>query len=332
MLQIRNTIMFIKGTAFMKPNTKSNKIKTNRLKSFGNDLIRDKYLIIIILPTIVYYIVFHYIPMYGLSMAFTNFSISRGILRSPWVGFRWFEQFFSSIYFFRVFKNTILLSFYSLLIGFPIPIIFALMLNEVKNTHFKKLVQSVSYLPHFISVVVVVGMMVNLLSPHYGVVNAVLKNYFDIEPINFMQQRNWFRPLYVGSGIWQNFGYSSIIYMAALSSIDTQLYDAAQVDGANRWHKIKYINLPGISPTIIILLILNAGHIMNVGFEKVLLMQQPITYEVSDVISTYVYRTGILNVRYGYATAVGVLNSTINLILLISVNYLSKRVTENSLW
>jgi putative aldouronate transport system permease protein len=292
---------------------------------------RDKYLLLMIVPVVVYYVIFHYIPMYGITIAFKNYSVSKGILGSEWLGFKWFEQFFHSFFFLRILKNTLLISIYGLIFGFWVPIAFALMLNELKDGAFKRFAQTVSYLPHFISVVVVVGMMVMFLSPSNGIVNQLL-NQFGLESINFFNDTSWFRPLYVGSDIWQSFGWNSIIYLAAITGINSQLYEAARCDGANRWQQMIHVTLPGIKPTIVILLILSVGNIMNVGFEKILLMYNPSTYEVSDVISTYVYRRGILAADYSYGAAVGLFNSVINFILLLSVNFLSRKVNQVSLW
>lgn len=293
--------------------------------------IRDKYLLLMIAPVAVYYIIFHYIPMYGIIIAFKDFAVSKGVLGSEWVGLKWFQEFFNSFFFFRILKNTLLISLYGLLFGFWVPILFALMINELKDGFFKRFAQTVSYLPHFISVVVVVGMMVMFLSPTNGIINLAL-NQFGIESISFFNDTNWFRTLYIGSDIWQSFGWNSIIYLAAMSGINTQLYEAARCDGATRWQQMLYVTIPGIRATIVILLILSVGNMMNVGFEKILLMYNPSTYEVSDVISTYVYRRGILAGDYSYGAAVGLFNSTVNFILLISVNYISRRVNETSLW
>ncbi len=292
---------------------------------------RDKYLLLLMLPVVLYYIVFHYFPMYGVVIAFKNYSAGRGILGSPWAGLRWFKTFFGSIYAWRTIRNTVLISIYRLIWGFPIPIIFALLLNELRNGFFKRAVQTVSYLPHFISMVVVVGMMVTFLSPTDGIVNVVLKKLGG-KSYDFMSDPRWFRALFIGSGIWQNFGWNSIIYLAALSGLDPQLYEAARIDGANRWHQVIYITLPGIMPTVVILLILALGRMLSVGFEKIILMYGPAVYETADVISTYVYRRGLLNAEYSYGAAVGLFNSLINFSLLVSANWLSKRVSQVSLW
>ncbi|MCU6710194.1 ABC transporter permease subunit [Paenibacillus sp. J5C_2022] len=292
---------------------------------------RDKYLILLLLPAILYYALFHYVPMYGLVIAFKKFSIANGIMGSEWVGFHWFAQFFESYYFFRLLKNTILLSLYSILIEFPIPIVFALLLNEYKDGLFKRTIQTVTYMPHFLSVVIVVGIMVNFLHPVDGVINTLIES-FGYKSIDFFNDPSWFRTLYIGSSVWQNFGFSSIIYLAAISAIDPQLYEAARMDGANRWQQMWSVTLPGILPVIMILLILRVGNLLDVGFEKIILMYNPSTYEVADVISTYVYRRGILGSQYSFGAAVGLFNAIINFVLLIAMNRISKKLTQNSLW
>lgn len=303
------------------------KVRGRAIKS----LKRDKYLFLMLLPVLIYFIVFCYVPMFGTVMAFQDFSPGKGFLESPFVGFRWFREFFGSIYFERLMRNTILLNIYGLLWGFPIPIIFALLLNEVRDGPFKRVSQTVAYLPHFISVVVVVGLIYNFLSPNDGIINLMITR-FGGQPINFMGEPKWFRTLYIGTGIWQNFGWDSIIYLAALSSVDPQLYEAAKIDGAGKWRQLFNITLPAISTTIIILLIMNVGNIMNVGFEKVILMYSPATYETADVISTYVYRRGIMGSQFSFGAAVGLFNSVINFMLLIAVNRISRKVSEVSLW
>lgn len=297
---------------------------------FFKHLNKDKYLILLLVPAVVYYIVFCYVPMYGAIIAFKDFVPTKGIIGSQWVGLKWFDQFFNSVYFVRLLTNTFLLSVFSILWGFPIPIFFALMLNELKDGLFKRVTQTISYLPHFISIVVVVGLMVNMLAPT-GVVTGFIKG-FTGHDFNFLSDPKWFRTMYISSGVWQEFGWNSIIYLAALSSIDASQYEAARVDGATRLQQMIHITLPGILPTIIILLILNAGNIMNVGFEKIILMYSPANYETADVISTYVYRSGILQAQYSFATAVGVFNSVANFLILIIVNWISRKRSETSLW
>ena len=294
-------------------------------------ILRNYELYIFILPALLYFLIFHYGPMYGVQIAFKNFVPTKGIWGSPWVGLKHFNNFFDSYYFGLLLKNTLGISIYSLVAGFPIPIILALMLNEVQNVRFKKLVQNITYAPHFISTVVMAGMLVAFLSPSNGIVNEVIK-LFGGEPISFLTNTSMFKDIYVWSGVWQGTGWGSIIYLATLSGIDQQLHEAAIVDGATRLQRIWYINIPGITPTMIIMLIMNCGHIMNVGFEKIFLLQNPLNMEASDVISTYVYRVGLINAQYSFSAAVDLFNSVINFALLITVNTISKRVSETSLW
>jgi putative aldouronate transport system permease protein len=269
--------------------------------------------------------------MYGIIIAFKKFSPMKGILDSAWVGFDHFQTFFNSVYFWRLLKNTLLLSIYSLFWGFPVPIIFALLLNEVREGIFKKSVQTISYLPHFISVVVVMGMIVNFTTVQGGVVNQML-GWIGIGPINFLSESGWFRTIYISSSVWQGFGWSSIIYLAAIAGIDPQLYEAAEMDGASRWRKMWHITLPCLLPTVAILFILAVGNLMDVGFEKIILLYNPTTYETADVISSFVYRQGILQANYSYSTAIGLFNNVINLILLVGVNRISRKLSETSLW
>ncbi|MDE0227565.1 MAG: ABC transporter permease subunit, partial [Spirochaetaceae bacterium] len=263
-------------------------------------LFQDRYLWLLAVPAVVYYILFHYLPMYGLLIAFKDFSPFLGILRSPWVGFVWFEQFFTSIHFVRTVRNTLLLNFYGFFFNFTVPIIFALLLNEVHNSLFRRWVQTISYIPHFVSIVVVVGLINAMFNTENGLVNTVMAR-LGMETVPFLILPGWFRPLYIGSDIWQHFGWRAIIYLAALTAIDQEQYDAAWVDGANRWQQLRFITLPGIAPTIIILMILYVGQMMSVGFEKILLMYGPGTYETADVISTFVYRRGIAGGDYSFA-------------------------------
>ena len=292
---------------------------------------RDRMLWALVLPGLIFFIIFSYVPMGGVLIAFEDYRPAKGIFGSNWVGFRYFLDFFRSPYFGRLMRNTILISVYGLLWGFPIPILFALFLNELKNGPFKKLVQTVSYLPHFRSVVVLVGMVQSFLNPYDGIVNTMIKALGGT-PINFLSEPSWFRTIYVASGIWQDFGYNSIIYLSAISAVDPQLYEAARIDGAKRIQIMFRITLPCILPTAIIMLILNFGGIMNVGFEKVNLLYSPATYETADVISTYVYRRGVLDAQFSFSTAVGLFNSVINLTLMFLVNKISRRVSEVSLW
>jgi putative aldouronate transport system permease protein len=269
--------------------------------------------------------------MYGVQIAFKNYMATKGIWNSPWIGLDHFKRFFDSYYFWDLIWNTLGLSLYQLVVGFPIPILLALMLNEVAGKKFKKTVQTVTYAPHFISVVVLVGMVVMFLSPQTGIVNRLI-TLFGGEPIYFMGDASMFKSIYVFSGVWQHMGWGSIIYMAALANVDPHLHEAAVMDGATRMQRIRHINLPAIIPTAIILFILDIGTIMNVGFEKVFLMQNDLNRVGSDVISTFVYRSGILGAEYGFSTAVGLFNSIINFALLVAVNAIARKTSETSLW
>jgi len=288
-------------------------------------------LYVMLLPVIAFVVIFSYIPMYGVQLAFREFVPTRGIWNSPWVGFSHFTRFFNSFFFQRVVRNTLSINIYQLIVGFPAPIILALLINEVRSKHFRKTVQLVTYAPHFLSVVVVVGMLNRLLSFNNGIVNHMIVRMGG-ERFNFIASPEWFQTLFVFSGVWQSTGWSAIIYIAAISSIDTQLYEAATVDGANKLQRLFYITIPSIIPTAIILLILESGRIMNVGFERIFLMQNPLNMETADVIATFVYRSGLLGAQFGFATAVGLFNSVINFVLIIVVNYIARRVGDTSLW
>ncbi|MFD0616962.1 ABC transporter permease [Paenibacillus sp. GCM10027629] len=296
----------------------------------GKDIRRNWMIYLLALPVIAYYLIFHYGPMYGLQIAFKDFSPARGIWGSPWVGFKHFMSFFDGIYFWRLIRNTLLINIYELLFAFPAAIILALLLNEIRGMMFKRWVQTISYLPHFISIVVVAGMMFDFLSRD-GLINQLL-GFIGIAPIDFLKEAGWFRFLFVSSGIWQGIGWGSIIYLASIANIDPTLYEAAKIDGANRWRQTFHITIPGIMPTIVIMLILNMGNMLSVGSDKVLLLYNPLTYETADVISTYVYRKGILEASYSFTAAVGLFNSVISFILIVSANAISKRVSENKLW
>ncbi len=282
---------------------------------------------------LIYIIIFKYVPMYGAQIAFKNFIVTKGIWASEWVGFKHFIRFFNSYEFWRLMSNTIVLSLYSLIAGFPFPIILALSLNYVKNQFFKKSVQMITYAPHFISVVVMVGIILELLEPRNGIVNNVIK-LIGLDPINFMGVPEYFKSIYVWSGIWQSVGFGCIIYLAALSSIDTSLHEAAVVDGATKMQRMWHIDIPGIMPIAIIMLIMNTGHMLDVGFEKVLLMQNPLNLRTSEVIDTYVYKVGLTSqaLNYSYPTAIGLFKSVINLILLIMVNKIAQKTKQASLW
>jgi len=294
------------------------------------DLRRNKYIYLMVLPVVAYYIIFQYLPIYGIQIAFRDYSPSTGFLNSPFVGFKHFISFFDSYYFWRLIKNTIMINFYELVFGFPMPIIFALLLNEIRRSWFKRTVQTISYLPHFISVVIIAGMITDFVARD-GLINQFIE-LLGGESIPFLQKAEWFRTIYVGTGIWQGLGWSTIIFLAAISNIDPTLYEAATVDGAGRWRQVLHITIPGIMPIVIIMLILQMGYMMSVGHEKIILLYNPITYETADVISTYVFRKGILEASYSFSTAVSLFNSVINFALLILANNISRRVSETSLW
>ncbi len=281
---------------------------------------------------ILWFAIFRYVPMAGLAIAFQDFKITRGIWGSDWTGFENFTRFFRDPYCLRIIKNTFLLAFYSLIVGFPPPIILALLLNEVGNARFKRVAQSISYLPHFVSTVVVVGLL-QMLTASDGIVNNLLVRPFGGEPILFMSRPEWFRTLYVVSGVWQDVGWGSIIYLAAISGIDPELYEAAKIDGTSRIQAIWHITLPMIGPTVKVLLVLRMGQLLNVGFEKAYLLSSPATYQTSDVIATYVYRVGIASGHdFGYAAAIGLFESAISLVMVVGANYVSRRASGEGVY
>jgi putative aldouronate transport system permease protein len=291
-------------------------------------------LYLLVLPTLVWYIIFCYGPMYGVIIAFKDYSARKGIWFSPLTsdyGFGHFIRFFNSYYFWVLIRNTVVISLYNLAIGFPLPILLALCLNEIKNGFFKNLVQTTTYAPYFISTVVMCGMLITFLSPTSGIVNKFIERCGG-EAIPFMSKAGYFPTIYVLSNVWQGTGWGSIIYLASLSGVDEQLHEAATIDGATRLQRLWHINIPYIVPTMVILLILNSGSILSVGYEKVYLLQNELNTDTSEVISTYVYKTGLVNAQYSFSTAVGLFNSVINLIILVAVNTISGRVSENSLW
>jgi putative aldouronate transport system permease protein len=294
--------------------------------------VRAKYdLYLLLAIPLVWYLIFKYYPIYGVQIAFKDFIPTLGIWGSQWSGLKYFDRFFASHYFWELLWNTLSLSLYQLVIGFPIPIFLALLINEIKNRHYQKLIQNITYVPHFLSVVVIVGMLNIFLDPAYGIVNRLVM-LLGGGTVDYMRKAEWFRIIYVFSDIWQHAGWNSIIYLAALNGIDPSLYEAASIDGASRLQKIIYISIPGILPTIMILLILQIGSIMDVGFEKVLLMQNPINASKSDIIATFVYQNGIQQGQFSYSTAVGLFNSVINFIILVLVNTIAKRTTKIGLW
>lgn len=285
----------------------------------------------LLLPACAYILLLNYFPMYGIQIAFRDFSFSKGITGSPWVGLKWFRTFFNSPQAMRLIGNTLALSLYSLIAGFPIPVLLALVMHNLPSRGLRRISQTITYLPHFISTVVLVGMMNCFFSVNGGFINTLI-SMLGMHPVYFMGETKYFRHLYVWSGIWQNAGWSSIIYLAALTGISQELHEAAMIDGANKLQRIWHIDLPGILPTMITLLILNSGNILSVGFEKVYLMQNSLNHSVSDILSTYTYDYGILRTRYSYSAAIGLFNNVVNFSILVLVNAISRRLSETSLW
>ncbi len=283
------------------------------------------------LPVLVFFLVFHYAPMYGVQIAFKKFSAVRGIVGSPWRGLYYFQQFFDSYLFGELIGNTLGLSLYSLAVGFPTPILLALMMNELRSERVKRVVQTITYAPHFISMVVMCSMIILFLSPSSGVLNRIIE-ILGGQSVYFMGKPEYFKTIYVLSGVWQNTGWSSIIYMAALSGIDPQLHEAATIDGASRLQRVWHINLPGILPTAVILLIMNCGSLMSIGFEKAFLLMNDLNRAAAEIISTFVYQRGLIDRNYSSAAAIGLFNSAINLVLLLGVNAIARRVSDTSLW
>ena len=294
---------------------------------------RHWQLYVVMLPGLLYFFVFKYVPMAFAVIAFKEYNVVKGMWGSPWAGTKYFDLFFSNPVFWTLIKNTLGLSIYALVVGFPIPIILAVCLNEIRNGFFKRFTQQITYAPYFISTVILVSMVMLVLSPRLGVVNLGLQALGQ-QPINFLGIPDMFQSIYVWSGVWQFSGYAAVIYLAALAGIDPQLHEAARIDGASRLQKILNVDLPGIMPVILVILILNVGSLLAVGFEKVFLLQNPLNLSASEVISTYVYKIGLLNANYSFATAVGLFNSVVSMILLVLVNALAKRVSESrtGLW
>ncbi|MGG1878536.1 ABC transporter permease subunit [Paenibacillus cisolokensis] len=304
--------------------------KKLKKETIGALLRKDWQLYSLLILPIVYLVIFKYGPMVGNIIAFRRFVPGGSIFGETWVGLHYFRMFIQDPTFWRVFNNTLILGGLTLLFTFPMPIIFALLLNEVRSKKFKRFVQTASYLPHFLSIVIVAGMILQLTSAS-GSINALIQ-FFGGDTINFMQRADWFRTIYISSEIWQGMGWGAILYLAALTTIDDSLYEAARIDGANRWKQTIHVTIPGILPTIVTLLILNIGSFLAIGFEKILLLYNPVIYETADVISTYLYRVGLESSSFSYATAIGLFESIIGLILVFSVNAVSRRVTERSLW
>lgn len=322
-------------------NTETNKLNNNLSSSPGakttkkatifNTFKRDYQLWLMILPAIVVIVIFNYIPMYGIQLAFREFDFTKGLTGGEWVGLKYFQQFIDNYMFKDLMVNTVTISLTTIILGFPAPIIMALIINQVFSKRWKKTLQTTVYLPHFISMVVMVGLLNVLLSPETGVVGHIMKA-FGLGDINLLASEKTFVPVYVLSDIWQHAGWNSIIYLAALASVDPQLYDSAKIDGASRWQTIRYVDLPAIVPTMIILFILSMGNILNTGFEKIYLMQNPLNLPVSEVIATYVYKIGIISSQFSYSAAIGLFNTLINFVFLLAMNFIAKRFSNISLW
>ena len=292
---------------------------------------RYKYLYLLFLPVLVWYILFRYVPMYGIIIAFKNYNVFTGINDSPWVGFLFFQQFFDSMFFWRLIRNTFLISLYGLIFGFPAPIFLALLFNELKNGAFKRVTQTISYLPHFISTVIIVSMFVEFLSPSRGLINNIITQ-FGGESVYFLGDPKYFRPIFTIMNIWRGIGWGTIIYLASLTGINPELYEAAVIDGCNRFKQTLHVTLPGIASTIIIMLIFRIGDILSVGSESIILMYNPVIYETADVISTFVYRRGLVEAQYSFGAAVGLFEAVIGLVFIIFANKMAKRYSETGLW
>jgi len=311
-------------------------IRDNELRSVNKkpvlaQILQSKELYIFCLPGILVMAIFHYWPIYGAQIAFRAYSVRRGIWGSPWIGFEHFVRFFNSPNAVQIIYNTVVISFYTLAVGFPIPIILALLLNSFRHKRYTKVIQTVTYAPYFISIVVMCGMLILFLSPRVGAVNRII-GFMGIEPINFMGERSIWRHIYVWSGVWQNMGWNSVVYFAALSGVSPELHEAAKVDGATKFQRILHIDLPTILPVAVMLLILNLGSVFSIGFEKAFALQNPLNLNVSEIISTYVYKIGIINNDPAFSAAVGLFNAAVNAVLLITANTISRRLSDNALW
>lgn len=294
------------------------------------DFLRNKWVYVIALVCLAYYFIFCYAPMFGVVVAFKDFRPARGVWGSKWVGLKWFKEFLNSYYFGRLLRNTLVLNLLSLCIGYTLPIVFALLINELRNERFKRMVQTISYLPHFISIVVACGIVLDMLS-YDGLLNQMLA-MLGVEPKLWMTTPKYFPWIHEFSGVWQEMGYSSIIYLAALSAVDMQLMDAAAIDGCNRFKRVIHVSLPSILPTIIMVMLMKIGRMMTVGYEKIILLYNESIYETADVMSSFVYRVGMLDGKYSYSAAVNMFNSVINVFLLVLFNYISRKTSEISLW
>ena len=302
-----------------------------RISKFNKALNRDWQLYLLCIPAIVFILIFNYGPMYGVQIAFKNYKTGLGIWGSEWIGFEHFERFFKSPNFKTILPNTLRISIYQLVAGFPFPVIIALLLNQVQHLKYKKFVQTTLYAPHFISIVVLASMITVFLSPSTGIVNVLLEK-IGLDRVHFMGVPEYFEDIFVWSDVWQSAGWGSIIYIAALSAVNPELYEASKMDGASRLQQILYVDIPSILPTIVIMFILRTGQFMNVGFQKAFLLQNSLNLPRSEIISTYVYKIGLLNSQFSYSTAINLFNTVVNIILILSVNFLAKRLSEQSLW
>ena len=322
--------MTVKEEALNLNDTIINTQKKSRRMS-KNPLIKYWDLYLIMVPGILFFLLYKYLPMWGIVIAFQDFSVFSGVLNSEWVGLKHFERMFEAKEFYNIFSNTLLISLYKLFWGFPAPIIVALLLNEIRNATYKRTIQTIIYLPHFLSWVIIGGIMMNLLAPSPGIINTFIE-FLGFESIHFLTDDSWFRSVLVGSDLWKSVGWGTILYLAALSGIDPQLYEAATVDGATKWQLTKYITLPSLLPTIVVLFILQMSSVLEVGFEQVFILISPLVYDVGDVIETYVYREGIVQGQFSYTTAVGLFKSIIALVLVVGANKLAKKIGQNGLW
>ncbi|WP_413701909.1 ABC transporter permease [Psychromonas sp. KJ10-10] len=303
----------------------------DKFKWFIRHMRREWQIYLMLAPAIIWIVVFLYKPMYGLQIAFKDYSVFKGIVGSPWVGFEHFETLFGNDQFIRAIGNTLTISSLSLLIGFPVPILLALMFNEILNPKFKRTSQTIVYLPHFISTVIVAGMVITAFSPSSGVVNLLL-GMVGVDPIYFLTKPEWFKPIFIGSSIWQESGFSSIVFLVAMAGVNPSLYESAVVDGASRWQMMWKITIPCILPTVLIMLIIKIGNLLEVGFEMIILLYQPATYETADVISTFIYRQGLQAGQYDLAVIAGLFNAVVAFILVMTANTISKRYSKTSLW
>lgn len=309
-------------------------LQYGRKRPLGYYLKRDRFIYLLILPGLLYFIIFKYIPMFGIIIAFEDYKPFfgiEGIFTSKWVGLKHFMKFFQSAYCLRLIKNTLLLSLYTLLWGFPLSIVLALFINELSFGRFKKVVQTISYLPHFLSAVIVCGIIRTMTGTDGGLINAII-THFGGEPVYFLGETQWFRTIYTVSDVWQTIGWNSIVFIAAMAGIDKALYEAAKVDGAGVLKRMWYVTLPGIMPVVTIMLIMRVGNILNVGYEKVLLLYSPQIYSVSDIISTYVYREGLINQNYSFATAVNLFTSVVSLVMVLGTNFVTKKMGQEGVW